>query len=120
MSTSNATPLKFRPERPIYLHEVNTGFRTRDQVIFAIEQLRDLGWLCVYGEKTRPFHLCFNNPKELQEFKKTCSNLKITLKSPVIKPEELEELEQSEHLGETVPGAESTDMVERPDGRIIE
>lgn len=29
--------LKFKPERPIYLNESNTGFKTKIEVLFAIE-----------------------------------------------------------------------------------
>lgn len=109
-------PKKFRPERPIYLNEQNTGFKTKIEVIHAIEQLRDKGFLCCYGEKSRPFHMSFNDEKEFQEFKKTCGNLKIKLESPVIKAEDIEELETEEL--ETNVQAESTSSYEDPQGKV--
>lgn len=103
-------PKVFRPERPIYLNEENTGFKTRDQVIVAIEELRDLNWLCAYNENTRPLHMSFNNVKEFAEFKKDCSKLSIKLKEPVIK--ELEDIEKP------IIEPESNTSYEDPSGKI--
>lgn len=117
MSDNAAAPIRFRPERPIYLNEQNTEFKTRDQVIFAVEKLRARNWLCVYdAEKMRPFHMSFNLEKELAEFKKDCENLDITLKAPLIKLEDIETLNSSEMAGQTMPEATASDTHEDPDG----
>lgn len=89
--TDQETLKRFKPERPIYLHESNTGLKTKDEVLFAIQRLRDhpiQPWLCTYNENIRPLHMSFNNEKEFQEFKKHCKELSIPLKSPVLKDEE--------------------------------
>lgn len=114
MSEETQLP-KFKPERPIYLNEQNTGFKTKAEVLVAIQKLRDAHWLCAYNESSRPFHMSFNNEKEFQQFKKCCKDLSITLKSPVYQPEEIEELELKEN--ETVK-AEPTSTFEDPMGKI--
>lgn len=82
--TNDAPVTRFRPERPIYLNEQNTNCKTKMEVLFAIEQLREKGWLCCYGEITRPYHLSFNDEKVLAQFKKHCSALDIKMKAPPI------------------------------------
>ena len=81
-------PKKFRPERPIYLHESNTGYKTQIEVLHAVERLRGEQWLCAYSENIKPFHLSFNNESEFQEFKKCCQELDVKLKAPILKPDE--------------------------------
>lgn len=118
MSTQNPTIRRFRPERPIVLNEQNTNLKTKDEVILKIEDLRNEGWLCTYGERMRPFHMSFNDEKMFQEFKKDCSALNVTLKSPVIKSEDLEALEEEETKGTVIPGAEAVSTYEDPSGRV--
>ena len=98
MPLSEAPMPRFRPDRPIYLNTENTGFKTADEVFLAVGKLRERHWLCVFNEKiNKPFHLSFTSESELQEFKKTCAELKIVLKSPVIKADDLEEMEALEN-----------------------
>lgn len=118
MPIKNETPTKFKPERPIILHESNTGFKTQDEVVFAIEKLREKGWLCTYGEKLRPFHMSFNNEKEFQEFKKTCSQLSITLKSPIIKEDDILQMDSDDALNEITKETTITSSYEDPDGKV--
>lgn len=117
MAKQSVIPGKFRPERPIYLNEQNTGFKTKVEVLHAIEQLRDnYAFLVCYGEKSRPFHMSFNDEKEFQEFKKACKELSITLKTPTIMIEEIEELEVAEQ--ETNIKEETTSSYEDSKGKI--
>jgi hypothetical protein len=110
---------KFKPERPIYLNEENTGLKTRIQVDEAIEKLRSKNWLVTYGQKSRPFHMSFASEKEFQEFKKEAGELDIKLVSPLIKPDEFEEILNSDSnvSGTTLPDAEQRDTYEDPEGR---
>lgn len=117
MSTENETLKKFRPERPIYLNEDNTGLKTKAEVLVAIEKLRGKHWLCAYGEKTRPFHMSFNDEAEFQAFKKCASDLDVKLKSPVIKDDDLEALEAQEKAGQKIPGAEATSSHQDASGK---
>lgn len=107
---------KFKPERPIYLNEEVTGFKTKDQVLAAIETLRGLHWLCAYAEKARPFHMSFNDFRQFEEFKKTCNELGIVLKHKMITADELDELEAKDSAEDKLMTANST--VEDPDGHI--
>lgn len=118
MAKQSETPKKFRPERPIYLNEQNTQFKHPDAVIEAVEKLRSRGWLCAYGEKSRPFHMCFNAEPEFQEFKKDAESLGIKLKSPVLKADEIEELEQSDNDTGINPADLATNSSEDPNGKV--
>ena len=109
MSIKPKQAKRFRPERPIYLSENNTGYKTQDEVIFAVEQLRDLGWLCAYNENHKPFHMSFNDELEFQQFKNDCQQLSITLKSPLIKQEDLETILYNEKQTNIEPEAEETE-----------
>lgn len=108
---SSLKPLtpKFRPERPIYLNKANTGLN-REEVVIAVEALRALGWLCVVNEEIeKPIHLSFNNEKMFQEFKRSCKDLSIVLKSKIIKPDE--EIIEPEVTGLKVHGAEESTYI---------
>lgn len=107
MSKSKTVHVRFRPERPIYLNEENLGVKTREEVDYAIERLRDAGWLCTYGEQHRPFHLSFesNFQETFNEFKKTAEDLDIKLLEPPTTPEEIALLNAKELVGEEIPGA---------------
>lgn len=109
---------KFRPERPIYLNEQVTNFRTKDEVLEAIQRLRDRGWLCAYSENSRPFHMSFNDVKVFQEFKKSCKEESIKLHEPLIKPDDIEELIAKDSEGQKMPDAVANSSSEAPDGRI--
>lgn len=122
MARKTEIPLKFRPERPIYLNTENTKFKTMDEVEEAVEKLRDHNWLCAVGEKLQPFIWSFDNEKEMAEFKKCAADLGIKLISPVIKSDELQELRDKpeEVAGLIVPGAEEKATHEGPEGgRIV-
>lgn len=108
----DATPKTFRPERPIYLNEQNTNYKTKAEVIFAIEQLRDKGWLCTYGQITRPYHLSFNDEKVLAQFKKCCKELGIKMATPSLSTNI-----DDEPIVEIVP-VESTSSYEDPSGDV--
>lgn len=110
--------LKFKPERPIYLNESNTGFKTKIEVLFAIEKLRAKHWLCAYNEKSRPFHMSFNDEKEFQDFKKDCKDLDIVLKSPIIKEEDIMDLDLEESKTGHEAELELTSTSESPEGKI--
>lgn len=113
MDTIEARKKKFHPERPIFLNEANTGKKTKAEVLLAVQQLRDMGWLCVYGEKARPFHISFNDERMLSEFKKDAKNLGIALKAPIIKQDDLEELLAEDNKGQVVPGAEDSESADK-------
>lgn len=117
MSNDNETLEKFKPERPIYLNEDNTGLKTKAEVLVAIAKLRDKHWLCAYGEKVRPFHMSFNDENQFQEFKKCANDLDIKLKSPIIKDDDLEALEAEEKAGQVVPGANATNSYQDASGK---
>lgn len=114
MSNQNPIQQKFKPERPIILHESNTGYKTRDQVIYAIEQLREKGWLCTYSEKIRPIHMSFNDVREFTAFKKTCSDLGVKLKEPTIKADEMDDIMTEDPIIAPEPNSD----YEAPDGKI--
>lgn len=118
MTTQNTEPLKFKPERPIFLHESNTGFKTAIEVQEAVEKLRLRHWLCAYSEKVRPFHMSFNNETQLRDFKKDCKDLGIVLKSPVISSDDIEALEEEDKKGVKVEGANDKSTYEGTDGRV--
>lgn len=112
MAQQNEEPKKFRPERPVILNEQNTNFKTKIEVVHAVEKLRSLGWLCAYGEKARPFHMSFNDEKEFQEFKKAASKLDVKLQSPIVKDGDMEEME------DVIIAPEPTSSYEAPDGKV--
>lgn len=114
MATKVEPITRFKPERPIYLHESNTGFKTKDQVIVAVEELRELGWLACYNEKIRPIHMSFNDVREFTQFKKACGDLGVKLKEPIVKPDELEEL----MIDEPIVPVEPKSDYEDPSGKI--
>lgn len=114
----NDKPKRFIPERPIYLNEENTKLKTKIEVMLAVEKLRDAGYLCAYGELARPFHLSFNDDKQVNEFKKIAKNLGITLVSKVIQYEDIETLDVLEIAGQDIPGANATASSEDPNGKI--
>lgn len=105
MTAKEQLPKKFRGERPIYLNETNTGFKTAEEVILAVEQLRERNWLCAYSnpdeKKARPFHMSFNDEKDFAEFKKDASALNIVLKNPIIKSDDMGEPEEEPIIKET-------------------
>lgn len=111
--------VRFKPERPIYLNKDNTGYKTEEQVIFAIEQLRDKGWLCAYSELSRPFHMSFNSEKEFQEFKKCAKDLGITLKATIIKQDELDLIDEKEANLTVDPTANSKSSYESSKGILV-
>lgn len=88
MARTQSTPKKFRPERPIYLNEQNTSCKSKIEAIYAIEQLRGSGWLCCYSETSAPLHMSFNDMSEYNEFKQSCTKLKITLRESLIKTDD--------------------------------
>lgn len=112
MSNENQALPKFKPERPIYLSTENTGFKTKEQVIEAVYKLRELHWLCSYGENIRPFHMSFNDEKQFAEFKKDANSLGITLKSPVQKMEDFDDFDTP-----IIP-AEPNETSQSPEGAI--
>lgn len=120
MNSNDHKILRFRPELPIYLSTENIGVKTKDEVLFAIQQLRDLGWLCVYSEEVvRPFHMCFLDPKMFQEFKKDAQSLSIKLIEGLINThEDLDRLADQELEASNIPLAETRETVER--GGVIE
>ena len=118
MARDNEVPSKFKPERPIYLSESNTAFKTKDEVLYAIEQLRAKGYLCTYGDFPRPIHMSFiSDPSGFQEFKKACSQLKITLKEPTIHADDMDEFEDRERKNIIIP-EEPKSTHEDPSGTI--
>lgn len=117
MSKSNSAPNKFRPERPILLNTENTGFKTEVEVVHAIEQLRDRGWLCTYSEKLRPLHMSFNDEKELAQFKKDCDILKISLKKPPLKIDDFEAQLAEDDKNVILP-PEPKESFEDPSGNV--
>lgn len=121
MARKNELPLKFRPERPIYLNTENTKFKTQDEIEEAVEKLRDHNWLVVAKDTLQPFIWSFDNEKEMAEFKKCAADLNIKLISAVIKSDELQELrdKQEDIAGLIVPGAEAKSTHEAPEGRIV-
>lgn len=111
---------KFKPERPIYLNEENTGLKTKAEVIFAIEKLRSKKWLCAYGQKSRPFHMSFASEAMFQKFKKAAADLDINLKNPVIKEDEFDSIiQEGSTTGAGIEGAEDTDTVDK-DGQAVQ
>jgi hypothetical protein len=118
MARKNTKPNKFRPARPIVLNEDNTGFKTREQVEEAIEKLRDLAFLCTYGEKSRPWHLSFDDLDEVQEFKEAAAKCGVNLKSKLITAEEIEELDAEDAALTSIPGAEVKESYEDSKGRV--
>lgn len=118
MPIENAAPKKFRPERPIYLNTQNTKCKTQDQVLFAVEQLRDKYWLCAYGETSRPFHLSFNNVKELNEFKKDAESLGIKLRDQVIKTDDFGDISDENTEEAPIIPEETKESYEDPDGKV--
>lgn len=117
MSSSNQAPKKFRPERPVILNLENTGFKTEDQVIYAVEQLREKGWLCTYNEKVRPLHMSFNDEKEFSKFKKDCDILKIELKKPPLKIDDFEAQLAEDDKNVILP-PEPKESFEDPSGKV--
>ena len=120
MAKKSELPGKYRPERPVYLNEQNTGFKTKDEVLYAIERLRDLyQFLCTYAEKTRPFHLSFDKEQEFHEFKRACRELGVELKSPVLKEEDLLGLAlQDDPQREFLQEANAKSSYEDVDGKV--
>jgi hypothetical protein len=126
MAKEKQKSLKFRPERPIVLSTENTGFRTEDELAEAVEKLRTAGWLATTtnphagkpGAKLRPLHMSFNDVREFQEFKKECSDFGIKLKEPLVKPEDLDEMEAEDTAGQVVPGADAKESYEDTSGKI--
>ena len=112
---------KYRPERPILLNTENTGFKTKVQVLEAIEKLRAMPhrWLCAWSEKIRPLHFCFNSTKDFAEFKRSCKDLGIKLTEPVIAQSDIEALEVQEKIATDTTEAEAESSIERPDGSIV-
>lgn len=102
---------KFRPERPIYLNEQNTGYKTRAEVDVKVEELRSKGWLAQYNEKQIPPHMSFDDETVFNEFKQACKELKITLRGKVQKPQDFDDLD-AELEGTKVPGAEDKESAE--------
>lgn len=88
MTKANQTLSKFRPERVVYLNEANTGYKSKAEVILAIEKLRSKCWLCAYSEKVIPMHMSFSDVSEFAEFKKDANALGVKLTSPIIKPDD--------------------------------
>lgn len=111
---------KFKPERPISLSRNNTKYKTEDEVIYAVEQLRSKDWLCVYSpDSIKPIFLSFNDEKLLGQFKKDCEILGIELIQPTIQSEDFEELIALEEKKITeVPGAEDKDTYEDSSGKV--
>lgn len=118
MPKESQTVMKFRPDRPIFLNEQNTNLKTRDEVEFAVEKLRSRNWLCAYGEKSRPLSFCFAEDKMRAEFNKDCSAIGLTIKNPIIKPDDFEAMEAEDAAGVVMPEAEATDTHEDPSGKI--
>ena len=115
MTSENETLPKFKPERPIYLNETNTGLKTKNEVLVVIANLRKIHWLCAYNENSRPFHMSFNDERMFQQFKKDCKSLNITLKSPIIHDEEVDALDE---LDNKTVEPEPTQTFEDPSGAI--
>lgn len=121
MANEKEIPTKFRPERPIYLNEENTGLRTRAEVEEVVEKLRarPYHYLCKYGEKTRPFHMSFNNEADVNEFKKACAEVGFTPKSKLITEDDLEDFAREETAGANMPeDATANSTSEDPSGRV--
>ncbi len=105
--------LRYRPEEPLYLNQHNTDAKTETVALYYVEQLRSLGWLCVYkAETVRPLHLSFLDMSEFEQFKRDCNKLKIVLKSPTIKADEIPQLDN------TIIPAESSSTYEDVLGNI--
>ncbi len=80
---------KFRPDEPIYLSVKNLKVKTYDEVFYAVEKLRSLGWLCVAvreDKEVRPFHLSFSDVKELAEFKAEAAKAEVEFRTELILP----------------------------------
>lgn len=112
--------MKFRPERPIFLGKENTSFRTKDEVLYAVQQLRDQGWLCVYSEETKPYHLSFNDPLICNEFQKCASDLGVKLKVPSISDEGIRDFDEKKNtIIKEEPESEDTNIHAGQEGAII-
>lgn len=103
---------RYRPEEPLYINQHNTDAKTPTIALYYVEQLRSLGWLCVYNETVRPLHLSFMDMTEFEQFKRDCARLKIILKSPTIKADEIPALDN------TIIPAESSSTYEDVLGNI--
>lgn len=120
MSNENGVLPKFRPERPIYLNEENTGYKTKSEVVVAIEKLRAQHWLCSYNENSRPFHMSFNDGKEFQKFKKDAADLGVKLKAVVVKSDDDIDFDAPELpvAGQVIPGAEANSSYQDSKGKV--
>lgn len=117
MANENQPLNKFRPERPIYLNEDNTGLKTKDEVISAVEKLRLRGFLCAYNEMSKPFHMSFNDVLgDFEDFKKAAAECGVKLKNP---PAPKDDLEDFDKVAEPeIKGAKTKSSFEDTKGKV--
>lgn len=116
MANENQLLNKFRPERPIYLNEDNTGLKTKDEVIVAVEKLRLRGFLCAYSEVSRPFHMSFNDVLgDFEDFKKAAAECGVKLKNP---PAVIDDADFDKAAEPEIKGAKAKASFEDTKGKV--